>query len=97
MALRVLTRRDIELESAEAVRALGGCDHVDAVAVDVAPGTTAIGFASAMLASPPRAARSARGAERARACPADLRGAARGVWCVLSACARITLVLDVLG
>ncbi|MFD5028588.1 hypothetical protein ACFWMQ_27605, partial [Streptomyces sp. NPDC058372] len=33
--------------------------------------------------------------ETPRPCPADLRGRACGVWCVLSACARISLVLDV--
>ncbi|MFF2651028.1 DUF2867 domain-containing protein [Streptomyces sp. NPDC058045] len=49
-----MTRRDIKPEPADAVLVLGGCDHIDAVAVDVAPGTTAIGFITAMLSSPPR-------------------------------------------
>ncbi|MFI0965808.1 DUF2867 domain-containing protein [Streptomyces sp. NPDC021080] len=36
-----------------AVASLGGCDHADAVAVDLAPGTTAVDFARTVLAGTP--------------------------------------------
>lgn len=46
-------RRDTKPAVGETVHLLGGCHHVDAVAVDVEPGTTAIDFAQAMLGSVP--------------------------------------------
>ncbi len=39
--------------TAAAVDSLGGCDHVDAVAVDLPPGTTAVEFTHTVLAATP--------------------------------------------
>ncbi|MET8247817.1 DUF2867 domain-containing protein [Streptomyces sp. NPDC005202] len=39
--------------TAAAVDSLGGCDHVDAVAIDLPPGTTAVEFTHTVLAATP--------------------------------------------
>ncbi|MGW1070593.1 DUF2867 domain-containing protein [Streptomyces aureus] len=46
-------RRSVEPVVDAAVDSLGGCDHVDAVAVDLAPGTSAPDFARTVLAGTP--------------------------------------------
>ncbi|MDJ0343646.1 DUF2867 domain-containing protein [Streptomyces sp. H10-C2] len=71
-------RRDTEPVLADALRVLGGCDHVDAVAVDVAPGTTAIGFTALILASPPRWTRSLLAVRDLLVAPFGLKGSRSG-------------------
>ncbi|MEU0436411.1 DUF2867 domain-containing protein [Streptomyces sp. NPDC006290] len=46
-------RRSVAPVVDAAVASLGGCDHVDAVAVDLAPGTSAADFARTVLAGTP--------------------------------------------
>ncbi|MFD5813351.1 DUF2867 domain-containing protein [Streptomyces sp. NPDC127038] len=46
-------RRSVAPVVDAAVASLGGCDHVDAVAVDLAPGTSAPDFARTVLAGTP--------------------------------------------
>ncbi|MFF3392759.1 DUF2867 domain-containing protein [Streptomyces sp. NPDC002669] len=51
---RVVPRsRHVEPDPADTIGTLGGCDHIDAVAVDVPPGTSARDFVRAMLGTPP--------------------------------------------
>ncbi|MGW2183797.1 DUF2867 domain-containing protein [Streptomyces sp. NPDC001732] len=45
--------RRVEPDPADTVVTLGGCDHVDAVAIDVPQGTSARDFVRAMLSTPP--------------------------------------------
>ncbi|MET9918656.1 DUF2867 domain-containing protein [Streptomyces sp. NPDC006435] len=45
--------RHVEPDPADTVGTLGGCDHIDAVAVDVPQGTSARDFVQAMLGTPP--------------------------------------------
>ncbi|MFE2714959.1 DUF2867 domain-containing protein [Streptomyces mirabilis] len=46
-------RRNVAPVADAAVASLGGCDHVDAVAVDLAPGTSAVDFTRTVLAGTP--------------------------------------------
>ncbi|WP_052443103.1 DUF2867 domain-containing protein [Streptacidiphilus neutrinimicus] len=46
-------RRNVVPVAEAAIASLGGCDHVDAVAVDLAAGTTAVGFTHSVLAATP--------------------------------------------
>ncbi|MFD9467181.1 DUF2867 domain-containing protein [Streptomyces sp. NPDC060027] len=46
-------RRSVAPVVDAAVASLGGCDHVDAVAVDLAPGTSAVDFTRTVLAGTP--------------------------------------------
>ncbi|MFF5718670.1 DUF2867 domain-containing protein [Streptomyces buecherae] len=54
MARGPVVRKSAEAVSPSGEKSLGGVDHVDTVAVDVAPGTTPAEFAKAMMSSPPK-------------------------------------------
>ncbi|MFE6778141.1 DUF2867 domain-containing protein [Streptomyces sp. NPDC057702] len=53
MARGPVVRKSAEAVSPSGEKSLGGVDHVDTVAVNVAPGTTPAEFAKAMMSSPP--------------------------------------------
>ncbi|WP_189129371.1 DUF2867 domain-containing protein [Wenjunlia tyrosinilytica] len=77
-ARTAVARTDTKPVTADTVLTLGGCDHIDAVAVDVVPGTNAIDFTAAMLGSPPRWLRGLLCVRDTLVAPFGLKGSTAG-------------------
>ncbi|MEU1042660.1 DUF2867 domain-containing protein [Streptomyces sp. NPDC005551] len=86
---RVAVRRKVEPVLEAARTSLGGYDHVDAVAVDVAPGVSAVDFTRRMLGSPPRWVRSLLVVRDAAVAPFGLKQRERGAPAAVAAGAKI--------